>query len=90
MTLTPERGTLKDGEPHPMARSALAYVAAYLSQTENPFLLREAIASCALEGNRTAEICGETLERLLDHRPVSDRYLLGLAWFIKTMEDEKC
>jgi hypothetical protein len=41
---------------------------------------RESFASSALEGNRLAEICGETLERIMTGQPVSDRYLLGLAW----------
>jgi hypothetical protein len=51
--------------------------------------LQESLASCALEGNRLAEICGETLRRLLAHEPVSDRYLLGLAWYVRDYMDDK-
>jgi hypothetical protein len=45
---------------------------------------REVFASCAIEGFRSSEVCGETLGRLLDGQPVSDRYLLGLAWVMRT------
>ena len=41
---------------------------------------QEAFSSCAIEGNRLAEVCSETLRRLLIGEPVSDRYVLGLAW----------
>jgi hypothetical protein len=51
-------------------------------------LYREALASCAIEGNRMAEVCLGTLNRLLEHQPVSDRYLLGLAWYLKTLEEK--
>ena len=73
-----ERGTLGPSEAHPVAQSALIYV----SSVPLAVLLewQEAFASCAIEGNRLAEICGETLRRLLHGEPVSDRYLLGLAW----------
>lgn len=75
---------LSPGEPHPAAQSALAFVCNH----PLPALLawQGAFASCAIEGNRQAEICGETLRRVLEHEPVSDRYILGLAW---TMRQEK-
>lgn len=74
-------GDLAPGEAHPAAFSAKAWLAA-LGVAE---LLRwqEAFASCALTDNRSAEISGETLRRLLAGEPVSDRYLLGLAWVIR-------
>ena len=74
-------GTLKLGEFHPSAHGAYKYIKYFLTSPDS-FLLREAIASSALSGNRTAEICYETLRRVIDHEPVSDRYLLGLAFFI--------
>jgi len=43
---------------------------------------KEALASTALSGNRLAEICMGTIDRLAKGEPVSDRYLLGLAWTI--------
>lgn len=74
-------GDLAPGEPHPAAFSAKAWLAAL----PLPELLRwqGAFASCAIEGNRIGDICGETLRRLLAGEPVSDRYLLGLAWVIR-------
>ncbi len=70
--------TLNSGEAHPMA-----YVAAeYINENMEPALV-ESIASTALSGNRTAEICWSTWERLQKNEPVSDRYILGLAWFVR-------
>ena len=79
-----EYGTLKTTEPHPMALDALEYVRS--QGTEKLWALNESFASCAIEGNRLAEICGGTLSRLFSKEPVSDRYILGLAWYIKKME----
>lgn len=88
---TPEqpvsRGTLKVGEYHPSADLAMSYILSI------PFdklaLLQESMASCAIEGNRCAEVCSETLSRILGNQPVSDRYLLGLAWFLKDINEEE-
>lgn len=75
--------TLKLGEFHPMAPSALEYV------NENMTLMDvESLASCAIEGNRAAEICMSTYNRLEKGEPVSDRYVLGLAWMIRGLRDE--
>lgn len=75
---------LEPNEPHPMAQSAMNYVAKYIGANPN---LIEAIASTALSGNRTAEICMATLQRLLESKPVSDRYVLGLAWYLREIEE---
>jgi hypothetical protein len=75
------RGELKPNEPHPSALSALAYVRS-IPLPELCAAL-EAFSSCAIEGNQLAEVCGETLRRLLHSEPVSDRYLLGLAWCLR-------
>lgn len=77
-----ERGTLAPTEPHPSAESAYRFVA----QRPLPDLMlwSEAFASCAIEGNRLAEICHETLRRVMDREPVSDRYILGLAWAMRS------
>jgi len=82
-----ERGTLKVGEPHPSALIALEFIKT-ISYTDL-CLYQGAFSSCAIEGNRLGEICAETLNRLLKKEPVSDRYLLGLAWAIRDMEDNK-
>ena len=76
-----DRGTLKETEPHPSAMSALEYLQS-LSFTELS-TWQESFSSCAIEGNRLAEVCSETLHRLMNKQPVSDRYVLGLAWTIK-------
>jgi hypothetical protein len=77
-------GTLRLGEPHPAARDALQYVAelGFMRQSA----LMESFSSCAIEGNRFAEVCGETLRRVMHREPVSDRYILGLAWAIRGMD----
>ena len=78
------RGELEPAEPHPAAYEARRW----LSEQPIGELLkwREAFASCAIEGNRLGEICCETLNRWMNNKPVSDRYLLGLAW---TMRSER-
>lgn len=75
-----ERGTLDDKEPHPAAGMAREYIAKLPPATLA--MLQESFASCAIEGNRLAEVCGETLRRLLNSEPVSDRYLMGLYAFV--------
>ena len=80
-----ERGMLAQTEPHPMARDALAYVLSL--GYEKLMQWQDAFSSCAIEGNRLAEICGETLRRVLSpEQRVSDRYILGLAWYLKLQE----
>lgn len=80
------KGELNKGEPHPSSSSALAYISSLGLQ--KLFEYQEAFASTAIEGNRLSEICLETLHRLLNKEPVSDRYLLGLAWILKSMEEQ--
>ncbi len=79
-----DRGTLGEKEHHPAADSALEYLNGFgvdeLCRWQGYF------GTCAIEGNRLAEVCTETLNRLLKGEPVSDRYLLGLAWTIKKGE----
>ena len=75
-----ELGTLRTGEPHPAVDSAKAYLKSIPYADLCMWL--SALSSTAIEGNRLAEICTETLDRLLRGKPVSDRYLLGLLWTI--------
>lgn len=82
--------TLGDKEPHPSAR--IAYVWFHESIVKDPMKyiqLKEAISSTALSGNRLAQICFGTMQRLEDGQPVSDRYLLGLCWFMRDLMEEK-
>lgn len=81
------RGELEAGEPHPASVNALAWIA---KQPESElYMWLEAFSSCSIESNRTAEICAETLNRLLTGKPVSDRYLLGLAWTMQSGKIKK-
>ena len=76
------RGELTPAEPHPAAYEAKAWIAK--QPPEELLKWREAFASCAIEGNRLGEVCAETLNRLMSSQPVSDRYLLGLAWTMRS------
>lgn len=77
-------GTLNEGEFHPAAGDAMVYIKS-LPATKL-MLWHEAFASTAIEGNRLSEVSVETLRRILDDEPVSDRYLLGLAWTLRAMK----
>lgn len=79
-------GTLNVGEYHPSANSALQYVQMKLCNSDF-FLKREAIAGMALSGNRQCIVCFETLMRIYNNESVSDRYLLGLVWFLKELDE---
>lgn len=80
------KGTLNVGEAHPPAYHAHEYISGLGLKTLNEYL--EAFSGCATEDNRIAGICAETLSRLLRGDPVGDKYVLGLAWAIKKMEEE--
>lgn len=86
------RGTLKKydngkREAHPATQLAYDYIATI--PVNRLMKYREAMASCAIEGNRLAEVCGETLGLVLSHDPTlpnSDIYILGLAVYLRVME----
>ncbi len=77
-------GILEPGEFHPSAHIANKYVAKNLT-----FMMREAIASTALSGSRLAEIACGTINRIDNKEPVSDRYLMGLAWLIYSIKEQE-
>jgi len=81
------KGTLKVGEPHPAAYAARDWMLTipYLKLIE----YQGSFANVAMSGNRLAEICFETLTRWLKKKPVSDRYILGLAWSLRRLEDAR-
>ena len=84
-----EQGTLKENEYHPSADSAMQYIKQLMvSNPTDWIVIHESIASTALSGNRLSEILLSTIERLNNGLPVSDRYLLGLAWFLATKQDK--
>ena len=80
-----DRGTLKIGEVHPASYMAMKYIKTIPMNILYKYA--ESFASCGIEDNRLAEICSETLHRILNNKPVSDRYLLGLAWMLKNLEE---
>jgi len=83
-----ETSALKKKEPHPSSYDAKKWLGEYLTKDVHvAFRWQEAFASCAAGGNRSAEIMGETLRRALHGLPVSDRYILGLAWFLRDLEE---
>lgn len=72
-------GKLMLGEAHPASFMAREWITKL--PPEEIALWQEAFASVALAGhNRLAEVCSETFRRLLAGEPMSDRYVLGLAW----------
>jgi hypothetical protein len=85
----PGTSTIAVGEYHPAADEAMRYMRRWLAgDFSNVVRTQEAFASTALSGNRLSEICLGTLHRLMNGEMVSDRYLLGLAWTIRNLEDK--
>ena len=75
--------SLKETEYHPSANSAMRWYREWKLDIKRYSMAREAIESTALSGNRLSEILSSTMERLEKGEPVSDRYILGLTWFLK-------
>lgn len=74
---------LKPEEFHPAARSAYRWLKGFMVTNPKDYArYKESIASAALAGNRQAEVCIGTIDRLAAGQGVSDRYLLGLCWTI--------
>lgn len=82
MTTIKPGGTLELNEPHPMAQDAFHWIVENYTNSEL-YLQLEVLSSCAISNNRLAKICAETLRRILNIEAVSDRYLLGLAWYLR-------
>lgn len=86
--MSEEAGTLELGEVHPAAHIAMDYIKSIRGSLKI-MQYREAIASTALSGNRLSEVAFETLRRLDEGEPVSDRYLMGLGWLLWRIENEQ-
>lgn len=88
MNDTPKNeATLRDSEPHPAAQIAMNYIRSIGFLDWNMAI--EALASSALADNRLADICMSTVNRLVAGEPVSDRYLMGLAWVLQSVHEDK-
>jgi hypothetical protein len=69
-----------------MALNAYEYISGIgLTTLYNHF---EALSSCAIENNRLAEVCAETLRRILHNELVSDRYVMGLCLYFMQGENK--
>lgn len=68
---------LQPGEVHPAWSVAVERLRGM--GLEQQMVWMESLSSCAIEGNRLAEVCAGTLRRIMDGEPVGERYLLGLA-----------
>ena len=77
-----DRTTLAVNEPHPSVKIARALLQKKVTEGLDLLVWREAFASCAIEGNRAAEVCLGTVNRLLNSEPISDRYFMGLVFAI--------
>jgi len=76
------------GKNHPAVHQAYRYIKEYIADNVIgvPMLL-ESFASNAIKGNETAKYCLDTLERILENKPVGERYVFGLAWTLKYREE---
>ena len=83
-----EEATLKEGKYHHGARIALAYIEERQKNAIDWNVIVGALSLTALSGNRTSDICLSTIERLRKGEPVSDRYLMGLAWIIYAIDND--
>lgn len=85
-----DNSELKPTEYHMSADHAMQWFKTWQAEDLGRFaIMREAVASTALSGNRLAQVLNGTLDRLANSKPVSDRYLLGLCWYIKMQYDTK-
>ena len=71
-------------KPHPMVYDAKAYL---LELKHKLPVYAEVLSLCSSNGNELARVCSETMESFLTGKPVADRYLLGLAWYIRNSEE---
>ncbi len=75
-----DRSQLNIGEHHPASQIAAEYLRSIPGDEMG--VIMEALSSCAIEGNRMAEVCSGTLRMFLRGELVGERYLMGLAIFI--------
>lgn len=77
-------------EHHPAANAAYRWLKGFMVSNAKVYAeYRDLLAIAAAAGNRQAQICTGTIKRLQAGQPVSDRYLLGLAWTILHMHNHE-
>jgi hypothetical protein len=80
---------IRPDEFHPAARSAYRWLKGFMVSNADDYVrYRTAMSIAAASGNRQAQICMGTIDRLRASQPVSDRYLLGLAWTILSIHNK--
>jgi hypothetical protein len=85
--LSDELGTLGLNEHHPSVHHAFKWLKQILCLDPlGTVMTREALASCSIEGNKLAEVCGSTLDRMSKGEDVGERYVFGLAWHMMRQE----
>jgi hypothetical protein len=87
--MDPKEATLEPNEYHPIANSAMAWYNTWKMDTVKYMMTKESLASTALAGNRAADLCLSTMNRIEVGQSVSDRYLLALCWMLREMEDDR-
>ena len=80
-----DRSELEVAEFHPAYNIAKRIIQ---ENIQDAHILLESMSSCAIEGNRLAEVCAGTLERILRGDPVGERYVMGLALMLLDMGDK--
>ena len=85
-----DRSTIGADEFHPAARSAYRWLKGFMVSNPDDYIrTRTALSMAAESGNRQAQICMGTIHRMQHSEPVSDRYLLGLAWTVLQLHNHE-
>lgn len=79
--------TLEKGEQHPASLEAMQYIFNY--SQEDLIRYHSMFKEMAESGNRLGQICAETLRRIFNEEVITDKYVLGLAWAIRSIEMER-
>jgi len=63
----------------------IKYAKVIIASADLPVFL-EAFSSCAIENNRLGQVCAGTINRIMNHEPVGERYIMALALAILEMD----
>lgn len=79
-----ENGTLDSRENHPLVDNALDYLQFIRKHYPDKWLLlSKDIEMFAQDGEPLHQVLFSTIKRIESGKVVSDRYALGLAWFVR-------